>query len=109
MKVGKNYLNPDELDELNRLVSMYLEMAENFARRHKTMTMKDWVERLDGFLDFNAYNVLKNHGVVKRDVAERHALAEYEKFRIIQDMEFKSDFDEVVDEIKIKKRLPRAT
>lgn len=105
--VGKNYLNSEELDELNRIVSMYLEMAENFARRHKTMTMQDWVERLDGFLDFNAYSVLKSHGAIRRDVAERHALAEYEKFRVIQDREFKSDFDEVVDEIKTKKRLPK--
>jgi hypothetical protein len=105
--VGKNYLNPEELEELNRLVSMYLDMAENFARRHKTMTMKDWAERLDGFLDFNAYEVLKNFGMVKRDAAERHALEEYEKFRVIQDLEFKSDFDEVVDEIKRKMRLPK--
>jgi len=105
--VGKNYLNPEELEELNRLVSMYLDMAENFARRHKTMTMKDWAERLDGFLEFNAYDVLKNFGMVKRDDAERHALAEYKKFRVIQDLEFKSDFDEVVDEIKSKMRLPK--
>lgn len=104
--VGKNYLTPEELDEMNRLVSMYLETAENFARRHKAMTMKDWVERLDGFLEFNAYDVLKNHGGVKREIAERHALAEYEKFRVVQDIEFKSDFDRVVDNIKTKKQLP---
>jgi len=105
--VGKNYLNTEELDELNRLVSMYLDAAENFARRHKAMTMKDWVERLDGFLEFNAYDVLKKFGAVKREAAERHALAEYDKFRIIQDREFKSDFDKVVDTIKAKKRLPK--
>lgn len=105
--VGKNYLNQEELDNMNRLVSMYLDSAENFARRHKTMTMQDWAERLDGFLEFNAYDVLKNYGVVKRDAAERHALAEYEKFRVIQDREFKSDFDEIVDEIKTKKQLPK--
>lgn len=107
--VGKNYLTPEELDELNRLVSMYLDTAENFARRHKTMTMKDWVERLDGFLEFNAYDVLKKFGVVKRDAAERHALSEYEKFRVKQDKEFKSDFDKVVDTIKTKKRLPKSS
>jgi|GEM_PF-150246 len=105
--VGKNYLNQEEIDNLNRLVSMYLDSAENFARRHKTMTMQDWVERLDGFLEFNAYDVLKKFGSVKRDAAERHALAEYEKFRVIQDKEFKSDFDKVVDTIKVKKRLPK--
>lgn len=104
--VGKNYLTQEELDNLNRLVSMYLDWAENFARRQKPMTMKDWVERLDGFLEFNAYDVLDNFGKVKRDTAERHALAEYEKFRVIQDKEFRSDFDRVVDEIKVKHRLP---
>ena len=107
--VGKNYLNQEELDNMNRLVSMYLDTAENFARRHKSMTMKDWAERLDGFLEFNAYDVLKKFGVVKRDSAKRHALIEYEKFRVIQDIEFKSDFDNVVDEIKVRKRLPKAS
>jgi len=107
--VGKNYLTAEELDDLNRLVSMYLDTAENFARRRKSLTMKDWIEKLDGFLEFNAYDVLKNYGIVKRDAAERHALAEYEKFRIIQDREFKSDFDKIVDEIKTKKQIPKTT
>jgi len=105
--VAKNYLKVEELDELNRLVSMYLDTAELFAKRMKSMTMKDWAERLDGFLEFNAYNILKNYGVVKRDEAERHAIAEYEKFRVVQDKEFKSDFDKVVDEIKTKKHIPK--
>lgn len=107
--VGKNYLTAEELDDLNRLVSMYLDTAENFARRRKSLTMKDWIEKLDGFLEFNAYDVLKNYGIVKRDAAERHALAEYEKFRIIQDREFKSDFDKIVDEIKKEKQIPKTT
>lgn len=107
--VGKNYLTAEELDDLNRLVSMYLDTAENFVRRRKSLTMKDWIEKLDGFLEFNAYDVLKNYGIVKRDAAERHALAEYEKFRIIQDREFKSDFDKIVDEIKTKKQIPKTT
>jgi len=105
--VGKNYLTLEELDEMNRLVSMYLDSAESFARRHKTMTMKDWGERLDGFLEFNAYEVLKNYGGIRREAAEKHALAEYEKFRVIQDREFKSDFDKIVDTIKTKKLLPK--
>ncbi|MBS4056392.1 MAG: virulence RhuM family protein, partial [Bacteroidales bacterium] len=104
--VGKNYLTPEELDEMNRLVSMYLDSAELSAKRFKTMTMKDWVEKLDNFLKFNDYDVLKNHGAVKRESAERHAIAEYEKFRVIQDKEFRSDFDKVVDDIKTKKQLP---
>lgn len=105
--VGKNYLTKEEIEDLDRLVSMYLDWAENFARRHKALTMKDWVEKLDGFLEFNAYEVLDNRGTVRRDQAERHASQEYEKFRVIQDQEYKSDFDKVVDEIKIKKILPK--
>ena len=69
--------------------------------------MKDWAEKLDGFLGFNAYDVLNNYGKVIRDTAERRAIIEYEKYRIIQDKEFKSDFDKVVDEIKVKKHLPK--
>lgn len=106
--VGKNYLTKEELDDMNRLVSMYLDTAENFARRQKAMTMKDWLVRLDNFLEFNAYDVLKNHGSTRRDDAERHAVSEYEIFRIKQDQEFKSDFDEVVDQIKTKKELPKS-
>lgn len=106
--VGKNYLNEKEIDELNRVVSMYLDFAEGFARRHIPMRMQDWAEKLDGFLAFNAYEVLNNHGNIKRDTAEKIALSEYEKFRVIQDKEYKSDFDKVVDEIKVNNRLPRS-
>lgn len=77
---GKNYLNHEELSDLNRLVSMYLDTAENLARRHKPMTMAEWAEKLDGFLEFNAYEVLKDHGRMRRDVAERHAIRGCPKF-----------------------------
>lgn len=106
--VGKNYLTKKEIEDLDRLVSMYLDWAENFARRNKALTMKDWAEKLDGFLDFNAYAVLDSHGKVRRDQAERHAIQEYEKFRVIQDQEYRSDFDKVADEIKVKKALPKS-
>jgi hypothetical protein len=109
VNVGKNYLMAAELEELNRLVSMYLEWAENFARRHIALTMKDWEEKLDGFLRFNAYEVLEGHGNVRRDFAERRAYAEYEKYRIVQDREYKSDFDEAVDAMRSRKRLPKPT
>ena len=69
--------------------------------------MKDWAERLDSFLSFNAYEVLNGYGKVRRDAAEKSAFAEFEKFRIIQDREYKSDFDKIVDDIKINKRLPK--
>jgi len=104
--VGKNYLNADEMGELNRLVSMYLDFAENFARRRKTMTMQQWSDRLDGFLEFNAYDVLEKFGKVKRENAEKHAHAEFEKFRVTQDAAYRSDFDEVVDQIKSRHQLP---
>lgn len=105
--MGRNYLNQSEIDELNRLVSMYLDFAENIARRQKALTMKDWVKRLDDFLEFNTYDVLDNFGKISRDVAKKHAVQEYEKFRVIQDIEYKSDFDKVVDEIKVKIKLPK--
>jgi len=105
--VGKNYLSHQELDELNRLVSMYLDFAEGFARRKKTLTMRDWAEKLDGFLEFNAYAILKDFGKTKRDAAERKACQEYEKFRVIQDKEYRSDFDQIAESIKIKAKLPR--
>lgn len=105
--VGKNYLDQKEIEDLNRLVSMYLDFAENFARRHIAMKMQDWSDKLDDFLAFNAYEVLENHGRVKRDTAEHRAFAEYEKYRVIQDQKYKSDFDKIVDEVRTKKRLPK--
>lgn len=106
--VGKNYLDQAEIDDLNRLVSQFLDFAEGFTRRQKLLTMKAWSEKLDGFLQFNEYNVLDNYGSVKREVAEQRAVAEYEKFRIVQDREHVSDFDRVVDSIKVKRQLPKA-
>lgn len=105
--VGKNYLTEDELTDLNRLVSMYLDWAENFARRQMPMQMKDWITKLDGFLEFNAYSVLSNYGGIRRDNAVKVAVSEYEKFRVVQDAEYRSDFDEVVDAVKTKQRLPK--
>lgn len=105
--VGKNYLNQNELEELNRLVSMYLDNAENFARRQIAMKMQDWSNRLNDFLSFNAYPLLEGHGATRRETAEKRALYEYEKFRVVQDNEFKSDFDHVVDAIRTNKKLPK--
>lgn len=105
--IGKNYLSENELKELERLVSMYLDWAENFARRHIPMAMKDWAERLDGFLSFNAYPVLDNFGKVKRDEAEKYALQQFEQFRVQQDKTFKSDFDQLTEEIKIRRKIPK--
>jgi hypothetical protein len=104
--IGKNYLEESEASELNRVVSMYLDFAEGFARRKKLLTMKDWVEKLDDFLQFNEYGVLSNFGKVSRDSANHRALQEYDKFRVVQDREYRSDFDKVVEAAKTRK-LPK--
>lgn len=103
---AKNYLSKEELDNLNRIVSMYLDFAENLAKRQKPMKMIDWVQRLDAFLDFNEYDLLHNAGKISSKVAKQIAEREYEKFRVIQDRNYKSDFDNVVDAIKSTGKLP---
>lgn len=100
--VGKNYLKEPQIRELNRIVSMYLDFAENQAERGVVMKMADWVEKLDAFLRFNEYEILTNPGKVSRAMAEELAHSEYEKFRPIQDREFVSDFDQVVKRVREK-------
>ncbi len=104
--VGKNYLTPEELDELDRLVENYLGTAELFAKRKMVMTMRDWAQKLDEFLRFNAYAVLTDAGNTSSDTAKTHAMAEYEKYRVAHDRTFQSDFDKLVEAAKFKKRLP---
>lgn len=98
--IAKNYLDEDELTELDIIVSMYLDYAENQARRHKHMYMKDWALKLDKFLEFNEYDLLKDKGNVSKYDADKIAKDEYEKFRIIQDKEYKSDFDKFLEKTK---------
>jgi hypothetical protein len=105
---GKNFLSVDELDELERVVENYLGTAELFAKRKIVMTMKDWVQKLDEFFRFNSYDVLEGYGRISSDSAKQHAYAEYEKFKVKHDKEFKSDFDKLVTDAKIKRRLPNA-
>ena len=106
VSVAKNYLTKDEISNLNRLVTMYLDFAENMAQRQLPMKMQDWVKKLDSFLEFNEYDILHDAGRVKHDVAKATAEAEYEKFRKIQDKEWKSDFDKVTEQIKQTDKLP---
>ncbi len=106
--VGKNYLLEAEIQDLNRLVGMYLDFAEGFVRRQIPMKMQDWIDKLNEFLRFNAYEVLANFGNTNRKAAENSALAEYEKFCVVQDKEYKSDFDDVVEQIKHRKRPPKS-
>lgn len=102
VSVAKNYLKEEELSGLNRIVSMYLDYAENQAERQIPMTMQDWIKKLDAFLDFNDYEILKNAGKISAKVAKKLAEGEYEKFRPIQDKKFESDFDRLVEKTKKK-------
>ncbi|SFP92220.1 virulence RhuM family protein [Parafilimonas terrae] len=101
---AKNYLIEKEIKELERIVSMYLDYAENQAARQIPMKMVDWVARLDAFLQFNEYQVLQDAGKVSHEVAVRLAEKEYEKFRVVQDQHFESDFDKAVKKLKGKKK-----
>ena len=100
--VAKNYLTKDELKSLERIVTMYLDYAEDQAERHIPMTMEDWKGKLDKFLQFNERDVLDNPGKVFRNVAESFALSEFEKYRITQDKLFESDFDKFMIEMENK-------
>lgn len=105
--VAKNYLSEPEISELNILVNMYLDYAELQAKRNKLMNMKDWIERLDTFLKFNEYDILKDSGKIRADVAKKFAEKQFEAFRIVQDIEYKSDFDKVIENIKTTGELPK--
>mgnify|MGYP000365101084 FL=1 len=94
--IAKNYLSRTELDTLNRLVSMYLDVAELRAKKGIPTTMEDWEKRLDSFLVFNEMGVLEGAGTVSAETAKDHALSEFEKFRIQQDRQYVSDFDSLM-------------
>ena len=102
VSVAKNYLNKKEIDELNKIVTMYLDFAEKQASRQIPMNMKDWAERLDAFLQFYDYSVLKSAGSISAEIAKKLATEQYEKFRVIQDDDFESDFDKEIKRIKGK-------
>ena len=99
--VAKNYLNEKELKDLNRIVTMYLDYAEYQAENHNAMTMNDWVERLNSFLQFNGKEILKNAGKISQKVAQELAYKEYDKYRLKQDKLYVSDFDKFMEEIKL--------
>jgi len=97
--VAKNYLTEPEIEQLERIVSMYLDYAENQAARHKLMRMADWVAKLDGFLRFNEYDVLSDAGRVSREVARELAEGEYDTFRVLQDRDHEGDFEREVQRV----------
>lgn len=99
VSVAKNYLSFSEMDELNRIVTLYLDYAELQARRRIPMTMEDWEKRLNAFLQFNERELLDNPGKVSAEVAKSFAESEYEKYRITQDRLYRSDFDKLVGDL----------
>ena len=109
--VAKNYLIENEIKELNRVVTMYLDYAENQAERQRPMYMKDWIEKLDAFLKFNDYEILTDAGKLSAAVAKALAVKEYEKFRVIQDQIFESDFDKEIKNLvhEREKKYPQIT
>lgn len=97
VSVAKNYLTKDEMEFLERIVTMYLDYAELQAKRNIPMTMEDWAERLDSFIEFNGQEVLVGSGKISHEHAKLHAETQFEKYRITQDQTFKSDFDKFVE------------
>ena len=94
--IAKNYLSETEIGQLERMVSAYLDLAEMQAMRHIPMTMEDWEERLNGFLTLWDHDVLKDNGKISVEMAKIHAETEFEKYRIVQDKIYVSDFDELL-------------
>ena len=98
--VAKNYLTEKELKSLDRFVTMYLDYAEDQAERNIPMTMEDWASKLNAFLQFNEREILDNPGKVTQEIAKAFAESEFEKYRIVQDRLFESDFDKTVKRIE---------
>ena len=93
VSIAKNYLKGIELEDMGRLVNAVLDMAERMAKRHIPMTMEDWAKRLDGFLEFNGNELLTGPGKISAEQAKLHAETEYEKYRVVQDRLYESDFN----------------
>ena len=98
--VAKNYLSQDEMKQLNRMVTAYLDFAENMTLRHIPLTMQDWEKRLNSFIEMFDYGILQDAGKVSAEIAKLHAETEFEKYRVIQDRLFMSDFDKYMLELE---------
>lgn len=96
VSIAKNYLTSEELQDLNQFVTMYLDYAERQARRQIPMTMEDWAKRLDVFLEFNEEEILRDKGKVSAEIAKSFSESEFEKYRVIQDGLYQSDFDKLL-------------
>ncbi len=104
VSVAKNYLSAFELAQMQRIVSAYLDMAELQAMRRIPMTMQDWEERLGGFLKLWDRGILQDAGKVSAEIAKAHAESEFEKYRIVQDKLFESDFDRLLKQVEVGKK-----
>lgn len=98
--VAKNYLSQDEMKQLNRMVTAYLDFAENMTLRHIPLTMQDWEKRLNSFIEMFDYGILQDAGKVSAEIAKLHSETEFEKYRVIQDRLFMSDFDRYMLELE---------
>ena len=107
VSVAKNYLKREELESLGRIVSAYLDLAEDRAKRKIPMTMEDWAKRLDAFLEFDEREILESAGEISAEIAKDHAESEFEKYRVIQDRLFESDFDKEVQKLERELRQGR--
>ncbi len=107
VSIAKNYLKLNEIESLNRIVTMYLDYAELQASRRIPMTMEDWAKRLNAFLQFNEMEILEGSGKVTSAIAKSFAESEFEKYRIVQDQLFESDFDRLVKESQGNYRLAK--
>ncbi len=104
VSIAKNYLNDKEMFYMERIVSLYLDYAELQAERHIPMSMEDWAKRLDGFLEFNGNEILIGAGKISAEQAKLHAETEFEKYRIIQDRLFMSDYDKFLMDLEEKRK-----
>ncbi|MDD2383123.1 MAG: virulence RhuM family protein [Sulfurospirillaceae bacterium] len=100
--VAKNYLSKEELDSLGRIVNAFLDLAESRAKRNIPMSMDDWAKRLDAFLEFDDREILHDAGQITKKIADEKALSEFEKYRVVQDRLFRSDFDKLLLEVENK-------
>ena len=98
--IAKNYLSQDEMKQLNRMVTAYLDFAENMTLRHIPLTMEDWEKRLNSFIEMFDYGILQDSGKVSAEIAKLHAETEFEKYRVVQDRLFMSDFDKYMLELE---------
>jgi len=98
--IAKNYLSQDEMKQLNRMVTAYLDFAENMTLRHIPLTMEDWEKRLNSFIEMFDYGILQDAGKVSAEIAKLHAETEFEKYRVVQDRLFMSDFDKYMLELE---------